>query len=70
MDATDIKVEAELVAGAAHAYGYRPSLTDEQSRELRPEEWCNCSHHITEHHGPHGDQACSATDCPCTAFAR
>lgn len=70
MDATTLKVRAELLAGAARAYDYQTPLSDAASRELEPADWCGCSHHATEHHGARGDQACSATGCGCKAFRR
>lgn len=70
MDATTLKVRAEMLAGASRAYGYQQPLSDAASRELEPANWCTCSHHTTEHHGPRGDRECSATGCDCKAFRR
>jgi hypothetical protein len=66
LDTTTRRVRALVLNEAAEAYGYRQSLTDEQSRSLHPEQWCRCGHHTSEHHGPEGNLDCSARACPCT----
>lgn len=65
MNTTTRRVRALVFNGAAEAYGYRGHLTDEQSRDLHPEEWCSCGHHTSEHHGLTGDGGCSADGCQC-----
>lgn len=66
----ELKARAIVYAGVRRAYGWEEPLSDAQSRTEHPEEWCSCTHHQTEHHGPKGDGPCSAKDCTCLRFDR
>lgn len=68
LDTTRRRVAAAQVAAAARAYGYVEILPDSVDREMHPEQWCECDHHTSTHHGPDGDGACA--DCGCLTFRR
>ena len=72
VDSTPRRIAALQYAHAAIAYGYDPAnrllLSDAAHRERFPDEWCGCSHHVTEHYGEEGEGACSAARCPCDTF--
>lgn len=65
-----LRAAGAVYAGVREAYGWQEPLSDAQSRVAHPEEWCSCTHHTTEHHGPKGDGPCSATGCACVRFDR
>ena len=66
MDTTTRQVASAVLTETARAYGFEPCLTDEEKREQRPEEFCECDHHLDEHHGPTGHGRCS--ECSCDGF--